>query len=58
MYGLGGPGLESRKGQKIFLSSPPPKKRQDQLWGPTTLLFNRSRDSFPDGERPGRKVNS
>jgi hypothetical protein len=45
-YGLGGPGLESRRGD-IFRTCP------DRPWGPPSLLYNWYR-VFPGGkERPG-----
>ena len=34
LYGLSGPGIESRWGEEIF------RTRPDQPWGPTSLLYN------------------
>jgi hypothetical protein len=45
-YGLDGPGIESWWG-RIF------RKRQDQSWGPPSLLYN-GYGSFPAVKRPGR----
>jgi hypothetical protein len=42
-YGLYGPGFESGQGQDIF------KDGRDRHWAPSSLLFNRYRDSVPEG---------
>jgi len=44
-YGLGGPGIESRRGE-IF------RIRPDRPWGPPSLLYNRYR-IFPGGKATG-----
>ena len=48
--GLGGPGIESRCGDEIFSTRP------DRSWGPTSLLYNGYRLSYPGVKRPGRGV--
>ena len=48
--GLGGPGIESRCGDEIFSTRP------DRSWGPTSLLYNGYRLSYPGVKRPGRDV--
>ena len=51
-YGLEGPQIESRKGERdeIFRSRP------DLLWGPPTLLYNGYRASLQGVKQPGRGV--
>jgi len=49
-YRLEGPGIEFQWGEggEIFAIRP------DRPWGPPSLLYNRSRVSFPGIKRPGR----
>ena len=49
-YGLDGPEIESRWGANF-------RTRPDRPWGPTSLLCNGYRVSFPGVKRPGRGVN-
>ena len=47
LYGLDGPGIESRLGGEISRTSP------DRPWGPPSLLYNGYRVSFLGLKRPG-----
>ena len=48
-YGLDVPGIESRWGRDF-------RTRPDHTWGPSSLLYNGYRVSFPEVKRPVRGV--